>query len=50
MDTIFINTGNAKTNQSNRFRLYFTNKLDLRSNKTIYLANLFIYYTWENII
>ena len=49
MDTIFINTENAKTNESNRFRLYFTNKLDLRSNKTISLANLFIYYTWENI-
>ena len=49
MDTIFINTENAKTNQSNRFRLYFTNKLDLRSDKTISLANLSIYYTWENI-
>ena len=46
MDTIFINTENAKTNQSNRFRLYFTNK---RSDKTISLANLSIYYTWENI-
>ena len=49
MDTIFINTENAKTNQSNRFKLYFSNKLDLRSNKTISLANLSIYYTWENI-
>ena len=49
MDTIFINTENAKTNESNRFRLYFTNKLDLRSNKTISLANLSIYYTWEII-
>ena len=49
MDTIFINTENAKTNESNRFRLYFTIKLDLRSNKTISLANLSIYYTWENI-
>ena len=49
MDTIFINTENVKTNQSNRFRLYFTNKLALRSNKTISLANLSIYYTWENI-
>ena len=47
MDTIFINTENSKTNESNR--LYFTNKLDLRSNKTISLANLSIYYTWENI-
>ena len=27
----------------------FTNKLNLRSNKTISLANLSISYTWENI-
>ena len=37
MDTIFINTENAKTNESNRFRLYFTNKLDLGSKKKQYL-------------
>ena len=49
MDTIFINTENSKTNESNRFRLYFTNKLDLRSNKTIFLTNLSTCYTWENI-
>ena len=49
MNTIFINTENSKTNQSKRFRLCFTNKLDLRSNKTISLGNLSIYYTWENI-
>ena len=49
MDTIFVSTENPKTNESNRFRLYFTNKLDLRSNKTISLANLSIYYAWENI-
>ena len=29
--------------------MYFTNRLDLRSNKTISLATLSIYYTWENI-
>ena len=40
MDTIFINTENAKTNKPHRFRLYFTDKLDLRRNKTIALANL----------
>ena len=28
---------------------YFTDKLDLKRNKTIALANLSIYYTWENI-
>ena len=49
MDTICINAENAKTNKSNRFRLYFTNKLDLGSNKTTSFANLYIYYTWENI-
>ena len=49
MDTIFINTENGKTSEPHRFRLYLTNKLDLRRSKTIALANLSIYYTWENI-
>ena len=49
MDILFINIENGKTNESNRFRLYFTDKLDLRRNKTIALVNLSIYYTWENI-
>ena len=49
MDTIVINTENGKTSEPNRFRLYFTDKLDLRRNKIIALANLSIYYTWENI-
>ena len=49
MDTIFINIENGTTNESNRFRLYFTDKLDLRRTKAISLANLSIYYTWANI-
>ena len=49
MDTIFLNTENGKTNESHRFRIYFTDKLDLRRNKTISSANLSIYYTWGNI-
>ena len=49
METIFMNTKNSKTNESNRFRLYFTDKLDLRGKKTIALANLSIYYTWQNL-
>ena len=49
MDTIFINTKNGKMSKPHRFRLYFTDKLDLRSRKRIALANLSIYYTWENI-
>ena len=44
-----MNTKNSKTNESNRFRLYFTDKLYLRGNKTIALANLSIYYTWQNV-
>ena len=45
----FMNTKNGKTSEPHRFRLYFTDKLDLRRNKTIASANLSIYYTWENI-
>ena len=45
METIFMKTKNSKTSESNRFRLYFTDKLDLRDNKAIVLANLSIYYT-----
>ena len=44
-----MNTKNSKTNESNRFGLYFTDKLDLRGNEIIALANLSIYYTWQNI-
>ena len=33
MSNIFISTENRKTNYSNRFRLYFTDKIDLRGNK-----------------
>ena len=49
METIFMNTTNSKASESNRFRLYFTDKLDLRGNKTIALANLSIYYTCQNV-
>ena len=44
-----MNTKNSKTSESNRFRLYFTDKLDLRGNKAIALANFPIYYTWQNV-
>ena len=49
MDTTFINTENGKTSEPHRFRLYFKDKLDLRSRKTIALANFSIYYMWEKI-
>ena len=44
-----MNTKRSKANKSNRFRLSCTDKLDLRGNKTIALANVSIYYTWQNV-
>ena len=39
----------SKTNDLNRLRLYFTDKIDLRGNKTISLSDLSIHYAWHNI-
>ena len=45
-----MDTLNSKTNESNRFMYQFTDKLNLKNpNKNMALANLSIYYTWENI-
>ena len=44
-----MSTENSKTSDSNRFRLYFTGKIDLRGNKKIALSDLSIHYTWYNI-
>ena len=49
MSNIFMSTENSKTNDPNRFRLYFTNKIDLRGNKKIALSDLSIHYSWHNI-
>ena len=49
MSNIFMSTENSKTNDLNRFRLYFTDKIDLRGNKKIELSDLSIHYTWHNI-
>ena len=50
METIFTNTLNSKTNESNRFVNQFTDKLNLKNpNKNMELANLSIYYAWKNI-
>ena len=51
METIFINTKNSKTNDSNKSIYQFTNNRNLKnlSNKNIGLVNLSIYYTWKNI-
>ena len=37
METIFMNTENSKTNESNRFRLDLTDKLNLKNSKKIWL-------------
>ena len=46
METIFMNTLNSKTNESNKFMYQFTHKLNLKNpNKNMALGNLSIYYT-----
>lgn len=50
METIFRNTENSKTNESHKFVLNLSQKLDLSSsNKRVAFQNLFSYYIWENI-
>ena len=49
MSNIFMSIENNKINDLNRFRLYFTDKIDLRRNKKIALSDLSIHYTWYNI-
>ena len=50
METNFMNTENSKTNEPHRFRLRLADKLNLKdSNTNMALANLSIYYKWENI-
>ena len=50
METIFMNTENSKTNESHKFVLNLSQRLDLRSsNKNVALQNLSIYYTWKNV-
>ena len=45
-----MNTENRKTNESHRFRLDLTDKLNLKNTKkNMALANLSIYYNQKNI-
>ena len=43
METKFLNTENSKTNEPHKFVLNL-------SNKHVSFQNLYIYYTWKNII
>ena len=48
METIFMNTENSKTNETHKFFLNLSQRLDLRSlNKNAAIQNLSIYYTWK---
>ena len=50
METIFMNSENSRTSEYHVLVLMLTNKLDLRrSQKTVALSNVSIYYTWKNI-
>ena len=51
METIFVNTDNSNTNESNKFIYQFTDKHNLKNpnSKNIGLVNLSIYYIWKNI-
>ena len=50
MEAFFMNSRNSKTNETNRFKYDLIDKLDLKNpNKNMVLANLSIYYTWENV-
>ena len=45
-----MNTESSKTSEPHRFKLYLTDKLDMKDpKKNMALANLSIYYTWKNI-
>ena len=50
MNTIFMNSENSRTCEYHILVLKLTDKLDVRrSQKSVALSNLSIYYTWKNI-
>ena len=50
MDTNFMDSENNRTSKYHVLVLKLTNKLDLRrSQETVALSNLSVYYTWKNI-
>ena len=50
MESIIINMKNSETNESHKFALHLSQRLDLRSlNKRDALQNLSICYFWKNI-
>ena len=50
MKTIFMNNESSRTSEPQKFKLDLTDKPNLKNpKKNMVLANLNIYYTWENI-
>ena len=50
MDTIFMDSENSRTSEYHVLVLKLTDKLDLRRSQiTVALSNLSIYYTWKNV-
>ena len=49
MDKIFMNSENSRASEYYVLLLNLADKIDLRSEKTVALSNLSIYYTWKNI-
>ena len=49
MDKIFMNSENSRASEYHVLLLNLADKIDLRSEKTVALSNLSIYYTWKNI-
>ena len=48
MDTTFMNTENSRTSEYHVLILKLADELDLRrSQKSVALSNLSIYYTWS---
>ena len=51
METLFMNTENSKTNESDKFIFQFTDKRNIKTpKKNIGLVNLSFYYIWKNIM
>ena len=44
-----MNTENSETSEAHRFKLDLKDKINLKIQKNMALANLSIYYSWKNI-
>ena len=50
MEIIFMNTGNSKTKEPNKYPLIFSKRTNLRNSiKYVALQSSSVYYTWKNM-